>query len=200
MIKTLFLIFSERTSMASISISSAVRLGYQVGLYDQTSWKTDDSNEVAMRQRVFWCLYCLDRHVALVCGVPYLIRESDFRVNEPLVVQDTGFSPSASASGEIPYCSSILYLRSTIKWARLSAEIWDGIFGIKAANPADREFVAAIDARVTLLIQDLPSQFQWSSQTMPSSDTDGLPRHVYRQCMIINLVSWPYETLDRIAH
>lgn len=181
-VKTLFLIFSDRTSMAATAITLAVRLGYQLGIYDQKSWKTDNPTAVASRQRIFWSLFCLDKHVALVSGMPYLIHASDFRVDLPLDFENQ------ESPGNTRFGSTSLYFRSTIKWAKLSAEIWDGVFAINASKSLDPEFLAAMDARVELLIQDLPSQLRWNFDKSSFTDMEAYPRHVYRQCMIINLV------------
>ncbi|KAH8701513.1 hypothetical protein BGW36DRAFT_445050 [Talaromyces proteolyticus] len=194
-VKTLFLIFSDHTTMASTAISLAIRLGYRLSIYDQKAWKTEDTAKVVLRQRIFWCLFCLDRHVALVSGMPYLIHESDFRVDHPL---DMGDDDNLVEKAQ--YYSSSLYFRSTIRWAKLCAEIWDSVFAINAPNPADPEFLAAIDARIVLLIYDLPNQLKWNLETLSLTDMERLPLHVYRQCMIINLVRDFGEKLQDFAH
>ena len=184
-LKTLYLIFSEKHHAASDAIATAVRLCYQIGLHDQTTWRTDSAFDVTMRQRIFWCLYCLDRHAALVCGVPYLIRESDFRVDQPPCVDDKDLSPGEPAPEENPDSTSIPYLRATIKWGKLCSEIWDAMFSVNAPKPASADFIAGMDARVELLKHDLPLRLKMN----PGNDKEQIPLYVHRQKVILNLVS-----------
>jgi hypothetical protein len=41
-----------------------------------------------MRQRVFWTVYFVDRRIALSCGRPYGIKDSDIRTEKPAWLHD----------------------------------------------------------------------------------------------------------------
>jgi hypothetical protein len=185
-LKTLYFLFIEKRNAAYDAISTAVRLTYQVGLHDQASWQSNSLFEVAMRQRVFWCLYCLDRNVALVCGVPYMIRESYFKVDLPNIADKddiSGSKPSSDAES-----LSLPYLYGTIKWAKLCSEIWDAMFGMNASNLTNQEFVATMDARISLLIHDLPPRLQWEPNFLESPEVRKYPLFVLRQTILIKVV------------
>lgn len=184
-LKTIYFLFIERQNAAYDAISTAIRLAYQIGLHDQTSWLKSSFFDITMRQRIFWCLYCLDRNVALVCGVPFLIRESDFKVDLPHCMDGTDVLVSQSIS-DSDY-SSILYLHSTTKWAKLCSEIWDAMFGMNASNLTSQEFVATMDARIMLLVHDLPSQLQWTPKYLESPEIQSYPLYVLRQAIVIHL-------------
>jgi hypothetical protein len=185
-LKTIYFLFIERQNAAYDAISTAVRLTYQIGLHDQTSWLNSSSFDVTMRQRIFWCLYCLDRNVALVCGVPFLIRESNFKVDLPHCMDGTDVLISQPSSD--PDSSSIPYLRRTIQWAKLCSEIWDTMFGMNASNLTNQEFVATMDARIMLLVHDLPFDLQWTPTYLDSADIRRYPLYVLRQAILIHLV------------
>ncbi|EXJ89877.1 hypothetical protein A1O3_02944 [Capronia epimyces CBS 606.96] len=196
-LETLYCLFIERTNAAAESMSAAVRLSYQLGLHDQNSWQSDhDQFPPSVRRRLFWCLYCLDRQVALYSGMPYMIRESDFRVDQPslLDVDSNKDGPASVGSGHgelsplsLQYQSSIPYSQATIKWAKLCSEIWDAMFGITATKPPTQDFVVAMDARILLLIQDLPAELRWRPEVIEHSQNENLPLYVYRQSIIINV-------------
>lgn len=185
-LKTIYFLFIEKQNAAYDAISTAVRLTYQLGLHDQTTWQSNDPFDMTMKQRVFWCIYCLDRNVALVCGVPYLIRESYFTVDLPKCTDgnDVPISPSSSD----PESISLPYLYGTIKWAKLCSEIWDAMFGMNVSNLTSQEFVATMDARIMLLIHDLPPQLQWHHNILESAEIRRYPLFVLRQNILINLV------------
>lgn len=185
-LKTIYFLFIEKQNAAYDAISTAIRLTYQIGLHDQTSWLDSSAFDVTMKQRIFWCLYCLDRNVALVCGLPFLLRESDFKVDLPHCMDETGalvVQPTPD-----PDSPSILYLHRTIKWAKLCSEIWDGMFGMNASSLTSPEFVATMDARILLLVHDLPTELQWTPKYLESPDLQRYPLYVLRQAMVILLV------------
>ena len=188
-IKASYLLYAEKHNVAYDTIGAAVRLCYQIGLHNQDSWHNTDLFTITMRQRVFWSVYCLDRNIALVCGAPYLIRESDFRVNHPRSVDDKRLLPNESLPEETPECSPMPYLYGTVKWGKLCSEVWDAVFGMNAQKPISQEFIATMDARIMLLIYELPKHLQWRSEFLESNDMRQLPAFVLRQSLILHLVS-----------
>ncbi|KEF51120.1 uncharacterized protein A1O9_12843 [Exophiala aquamarina CBS 119918] len=186
-LKAYYCIFAGKTTAAADAISNAVRLCFQIGLHDQNVWSDGAPCEMQMGQLLFWSLYCLDRHVAIVCGTPYLIRESLCRVDKPISDADHDVVATMPSLGHVPGYSPVSYLHATIKWASLCSDICDSTFGINAVNPQSQEAVASLDARVTVLIDNLPEELQWRPGMVQGKSEQRLPLYVYRQAFIINL-------------
>lgn len=200
-IKCTFLLYAEKFNSAYETIGQAVRLCYLTGLHNQ---KVDDDCspfESHMRQRIFWSVYCLERNVSQVCGVPYLIRDSEVCVPLPAALDDRALGVTEQVPEESSRTSCIPYLHITSKWASLSSQIWDQVFRVNAQRPVDEEFVVTMDARIENLRARLPSQLIWhQSMTEVTADNGGqdpmladgidtLP-FVRRQAMIFHLVSF----------
>jgi hypothetical protein len=187
-LKSTYLLYAEKQSAAYATMSVAVRLCFQIGLHDQSRWQQFSPFDITMRQRIFWSLYCLDRNIAMVCGAPYLIRESDFRVDQPLCVDDRSLSSELAFPGEIPRSSPIPYLISTAKWGKLCSEAWDAMFGVNALKPISQEFIAIMDTRIVLLSDELPQQLRFKPDASNSEEAKHFPSYVERQVTILYLV------------
>ena len=186
-IKSTYLLYAEKQNAAYDTIGAAVRICFQIGLHDQARWQALSPFDITMRQRIFWSVYCLDRNVAMVCGVPYLVRESDFRVDWPLCLDDRRLSPELAFPEETRDFSPIPYLRGTAKWGKLCSEMWDSMFATSAQKPVSQEFIATMDARIVLLSSELPPWLQFRGYNRSFSKQ--LPDYVQRQSSILYLVS-----------
>ena len=189
-VKCSYLLYGEKRNAAYDAVGSAVRLCFQNGLHNQSSWHNYSPFDITMRQRVFWSVYCLERNIALVCGAPYLIHESDFRVDLPLCLDDRRLSIQKPFPEETPQHSSIPYLHLTTKWCKLCSEVWDAMFGMNAQKPISPEFIAIMDARILLLIGQIPDYLRWTLDIFNSVERrQQLPYYVIRQGLILHLVS-----------
>ncbi len=89
-----YLMHADKSSAAYNAIGIACRLSFQFGLHNQPRWdQRCDPFSIHMRQRVFWTVYFVDRRIALSCGRPYGIRDSDIRVEKPAWLHDKASEP-----------------------------------------------------------------------------------------------------------
>ncbi|KAH4089167.1 hypothetical protein HBH70_026580 [Parastagonospora nodorum] len=192
--KTLYLVYTEKLSVAYDTVAMLVRLCFQLRLnrpsVDCPSW------DAHMRQRVVWSVFVLDRYVAQLWGAPYLLREADMNV-PPL----NPLSPSPSPSPPPPRPSLVLdqpsapplaYFSAMVQWARLSSDVWDGVFSASARQPPSPQFIATMDARITLFELELPSHLRWSMGEDEHANEHALESsrehyHVTRQRLLLHL-------------
>jgi hypothetical protein len=169
-IKARYLMNLEHGSAAHESIGRAVRLCFQLGFHDISSWASCSPFETTMRKRIFWTVFYLERSLALNCGYPYIIREADIKAPLPAAYEDHQLFPDRPLPDQTneprSYAPNLI---ASVKWSRLTAEIWDTMF---AANhpPIDPEFVASMDARIVYTVNHLPNFFR----TPASATGDGL--------------------------
>lgn len=189
LLKALYCMFVDKPTAAVDAVNTAVRLCYQLGLHDERLWSTTDKQQTALRPRIFWALYSVDRTVSLTCGAPYRLRDAEFRVEPPSYSDEDATSLCDSPSLQVPDLHLVPYLYATAKWGRLCSEIWDALFSVRAQSPVSREFIAAMDGRIMLLLHDLPHELQWTTDFPDLSPPPPRPLSVSRQSMIINLVS-----------
>jgi hypothetical protein len=188
-VKARYLLALERGDSAYATICQVVRLCIQLGLNNQDSWKSCQPFEVVMRQRLFWSAYSMERNIALNCGSPYLIRESEIRVDLPPDLDDRLLFRSQPLPKETPNQSPSPYLRAIAQWGKLSDEIWDKLFSLSAQKPTSRELIATLDARIVYVVSELPDFFQYSSDIPAMEDSlKDTPWYIVNQNMILHLV------------
>jgi hypothetical protein len=77
----LFLVSMLRHNAASRLGGLIVRMTFQIGLHRcpvrYASFTTED---IQLRKRLFWTVYCLDRHLCQSLGLPLGIRDDDIDV------------------------------------------------------------------------------------------------------------------------
>lgn len=188
-IKARYLLYIDKANAAYDTMSRVVRLCFRIGLNNQTSWTNCTPFEVAMRQRIFWTVFYLERNLALTCGMPYLIRASDFKVDLPMNLDDHFMSPTEPLPVETPERSYAPYLSFIVKWGELSSEIWDAIFGVNAQKPTSQEFVASMDGRILYTISQIPLHLQWQHNLHRLDTATDVPKYIIRQTAILHLVS-----------
>ncbi|KAL3474476.1 fungal-specific transcription factor domain-containing protein [Aspergillus californicus] len=187
-VKARYLMNLERGNAAYETICRAVRLCFQLGFHDTSSWGQCPPFEVVMRQRIFWTVFYLERGLALNCGYPYSIRELDTKVNLPAAYDDRELFPDQPlpprTADTRSYAPNLL---ASVKWARLTAEIWDTLFAVNHA-PVDPEFVPSMDARIVYTMDHFPSFFH-----SPAADAPG--GHVVDQAPFI----WHQGAIQRLV-
>lgn len=168
-VKTRYFFHLERGSAAHETIARAVRLCFQLGLHDSSSWGRCTPFERVMQQRVFWTVFQLERSLALNNGFPYLIRESEINVDLPACYDDRALFPDAPLPPETPHRSYGPALAASAKWGSLVSDIWDVLFAAKGRRPADPEYIASIHARIVFVMKNLPAYLQPCSSTTISA-------------------------------
>lgn len=187
-VKARYLLSIERADSAYDTIGQAIRLCIQLGLHNQNAWKYCSPFDIVMRQRLFWTIYCLERHIALNCGAPPLLRETDFKVDLPPDLDDCLMFRDQPLPPEMPERSFGPYLRSTVQWNKLSNEIWDKVFGLHAQKPTSQELLATLDARMVYLESIVPAHLQLSRNASRLENLDGTPIFIIRHTLLLYLV------------
>lgn len=183
-LKSSYLLYIERHDWAYDVMGTAVRLCFQLGLHNQPSWTNVSPFDVHMRTRIFWCIYSLERNISHQCGAPYQVNEKDIAIDLPSEIT-TGSRGFVARDGAISPIPSQL---ATIKWARLCSDMWDSMFGVNA-RPITPEFIAVTDARILLLLSEVPEPLQRSSDTLKNVEYLQHPHYVVRQSIVLHLVS-----------
>ncbi|KAF9886578.1 hypothetical protein FE257_011350 [Aspergillus nanangensis] len=170
-VKARYFLHLEHRSAAHETITRVVRLIFQLGYHDSSSWEAWSPFERVMRQRIFWTVFFLERSFSLNCGYPYLIREADIKVDLPIACDDHELFPDQPLPDQPAEMQSYgPSLIVAVKWARLSAEIWDSMSAVNRAQPATAEFVVSMDARIVYIMNNLPCCFHQSELSGAGDD------------------------------
>lgn len=187
-LNTLYILYLERSDWAYDQAGTAVRLLFQLRLHDQTLWTTIAPQEVSLRQRLFYSVYTLERNISHQLGAPFRLNDQDVNVQ----------LPTLETSGLADRFSPLPYLCAAVRWARLLADVWSNTFR-PGAPPVTVEFVAIMEARIRVLLTELPSRLRWPEQFDPSKYED-CPHYIIRQANIMHLVRRAAVTLEDPAN
>lgn len=188
-VKGLYLLFAQEYRASYGVVGDAVRLCYLIGLHVQSRYEHKSPFEIHMQQRTFWSLYCLERKVSQLCRAPYLIRDCEIQVDLPACVDDKLLGGSEQLPDEDFDVLGVPYLRSTVKWARLSGETWDKVFCANANKPVDEEVIVTFDAKIENLRRRIPKKLQWTKDSLPAMLAQANPTSLSPLAMILHLVS-----------
>jgi hypothetical protein len=121
--------FSIQLFLTSIlHLNSASRVGgfvtrmtFHLGLHRcPTRYSCFTSEDIIMRRRIFWSIYCLERYLNQALGVPLSIRDDDFDVCYPQAERHSTGREDASADADD---SRLRLLSHLAKFARLRGMI-----------------------------------------------------------------------------
>lgn len=188
LVKSIYLFYVEKVYVGHDALGNAVRLAFRLGLHNQRSWNCTPFATI-MRQRLFWTMFILDRHLALNGGIPFLMRDSDFNVDFPDNYDDKLLFPGKPLPDEFSEISCSIFLSSMARWAKLFGEIWDVLYGIKAQRPVDEGLVASLDARIVWTATDFPAYLKWNKDAyrLLRLGNSNFPDSVLHQRLILHL-------------
>ena len=186
-LKALYLLHAQETTASYSAISEAVRTSFLLGLHTGQHDYELSPFEIHMHQRVFWSVYCLDRIISQICGLPYAMQDSDVHIDIPAALDDKALGGSEQLPDEMPHLSPIPYLCNTIQWARMSAEVWNKVSSANGKGAVNEDFLVTMDARLQNFDKRLPDMLRWPLLDLRLPDQR--PSFVEHQAMVLHLVS-----------
>jgi hypothetical protein len=188
LMKTLYFMYAGLLNSAYNTMGTTVRLCFQLGLHDESSWGDECRfYDRIYRRRVFWSVYCLNHNVAQTRGLPELLRESDIKVGLPQCVDDRMLYPECPALPEMPATSPIPYVLEVIKLTRLSSEVCETIFGARAKKPVPNEVIASLDAKIVEFAKQIPTALHWPPSTESQEAYEARPSYIQNQAFVLHL-------------
>jgi hypothetical protein len=132
---------------ASQAIATAVHLAMVAGLNDQASWGECTQKTRTARKRLWWCIYYLDRLIALRNRTPFIIRDIDVAVDQ-FGTNDSDGQPLESGRMAVSLpdqrsqeysCPTYTnnYVQSLINFAKLWEHIWNTFYAISGPKSSD---------------------------------------------------------------
>lgn len=188
LMKTLYYMYASQVNSAYDTMGTTVRLCFQLGLHNETSWGRDcNFYDRTYRQRVFWSVFCLNHNVAQTRGVPELLRESDFNVGLPKCVDDRMLYPDCPPLREMPTTSPVTSLLEIIKLTRFSSEISETMFGVRAKRPTSQDFITTMDNKIVRLSREIQSSLRWPQNSGSQQISEGAPEFIHQQSFVLHL-------------
>lgn len=176
--ESFYLVHADKANAAYNVIGLACRLCFQFGLHQQRLWNGCDDFTTHIRQRLCWTVYFTDRRIALSCGRPYGMRDSDVQLNHPAWLNDAEIFSGQPLPQSNPDQSSVMYLCCMVAFARLAGEVWDRVFSAGDGDVSP-EVIVILDARIRHWVETvLPTM-----RLLPSGEPS--QRHLRQHCLVI---------------
>ncbi|KAJ5124311.1 uncharacterized protein N7515_008136 [Penicillium bovifimosum] len=168
---TIYLLHMDFLDLALQSIAVTVRLAMTLQLHRRSAPANNGSD--CYDRNLWWMIYILDRDIACIAGVPYLIRDEEIEPPRPGRVGRLGnFSgvsympPSDDTGGQNEpedqsFHRETMYLEVMAHLGRIWAHIWTGLFDNDSETDCQWERTEVLDAQLRVLQQRLPPDLSW---------------------------------------
>ncbi|PYI03430.1 hypothetical protein BO78DRAFT_374896 [Aspergillus sclerotiicarbonarius CBS 121057] len=135
-------IFGKAEKLLALAISHAHHLGLHRSrvVYNMSPFHSEIS------RRIWWCLYVLDRRLAIETGHPFLIQDVNADTPLPQEVSDAWLSkirdcpshePNVAppADAGVDSLTPIPYFRAMITYSKVLGKVWEGMYGATNLEP-----------------------------------------------------------------
>lgn len=152
-----------------------------------------------MSRRLWWCIYLLDRRLALETGRPFLIQDVNVDVGLPQQVSDEWLTrcramPHATAIKEAmaDSCpSNVPYLIAMVTYSRVVGKVWEALYGAttseSSSSPLLNEYLEIL---ITQSQKEIHPGFSRNSNGPTRYDPGGLPWWQVKQYLMMRIVSF----------
>lgn len=151
--------------------------------------------------RMWWCIFILDRRIAIESGRPFLIQENNTDTTLPLDLSDEWlgrFAGRADTTKELEHeielelldtCpTTIPYLIAMIRYSRVVGKAWELIYGAKAvSDQPDLHLINYADTVLSNLIKSLPEELTYNPNA-PGTHFGTRERWQVKQTMLLSTV------------
>lgn len=195
----IYMVHVELLRFAAHHIAIASHMCFAAKLNNQRTWQERSPDDRMSKQRLWWCIYYLDRHVSQRRGTPYLIRDLEVAVGDPapsfaLSLDSSLPSTFDGSIKNFPRSSSIdqslkEYMQVLVNVARIWGHIWDKLFAASAMNTANWLEVEILDTRIVCLQRQLPAQLTWDTSLVHEYFLAGESEAIVRRRLLTYLVS-----------
>ena len=168
-------IFSDISSINLLAV--AIRMAYSLHLHRLDEFVGISPADRLERIRVFWCLYILDKEIALQSDAPPLIDDDNIRVIDPRMFSEDELGLVQSSDKSVV----LNMFTARQRLARIASKIWKELRTFKAQHRPKREVL-----ELTMRLNE--ELAQWKTEWCKfGSATDAA-------------AMWPEKTIENLAN
>lgn len=140
--KVLYLFRLDALGPAEKILALSISHAHHIGLQRNKVVERFSLFESEMSKRLWWCIYLLDRRLAIESGRPFLIQDINVDVGLPSNKSDdwltmSQLSPSHSWTSEAGngLCYSIVpYLVAMVSYSKVVGKVWEALYGASTSE------------------------------------------------------------------
>ncbi|KAF7596709.1 hypothetical protein BBP40_000137 [Aspergillus hancockii] len=183
-------------------LALAISHAHHLGFHRSKVVERMPAFESEMVRRLWWCLYALDRRLAIETGHPFLIQDMNVDTLYPRNLSDewlTRHKEDSKTSFEIGRdielglsedpVTPIPYLSATIRYSQVVGKIWEAIYGANMTDIIPSSSVLEyLDQLISRAQQEVQPEFSDNHQPEPPSLERGSPfRWRVKQQMLMRI-------------
>lgn len=165
--------------------------------------------ESEMARRFWWCMYLMDRRLAIETGRPFLIQDVNVDIGLPRTVSDEWLSSHRGRSHMVrtgdthtPNTTShttVPYLIAMASYSRVIGKVWEALYGASTAHSSPSPFLNEyLELLITQSQKDLQPEFSYDPHRPGSYKASGLAWWQIKQQLIMRIVSLQVMLLFKI--
>ncbi|KAI9373484.1 fungal-specific transcription factor domain-containing protein [Aspergillus egyptiacus] len=193
----IYLFRLDIVSKAEKVLALAISHAYHLGLHrSQAEIHRIGPSETEMFRRVWWCLYVLDRRLAIEGGHPFLI--SDLDINTPLPrIPDAvcggvpGPESTRPASSSQPEVSSDLtpipYIIAMAEYSRVVGKVWEAVYSAGTATNPNPSLCDHLEDLILGVQKQIPPMFRYHPEAGPSAQPVTAPWPLAKQQSLMQI-------------
>ncbi|KAH7089245.1 fungal-specific transcription factor domain-containing protein [Paraphoma chrysanthemicola] len=151
----IYLLRLDATERAQKVLSLAIVHAHHLGIHLNQIHANIPETQSVLFKRVWWCMYVLDRRLALVLGRPFLIHDNNIHIDieDSLELQQKTDNhdlerPDRNAAPERTEQSPVHYLHVMVGYSRVVGKVWETLFGSKSCEDDNPHIYEYLDCLV----------------------------------------------------
>ncbi|KAL2844354.1 fungal-specific transcription factor domain-containing protein [Aspergillus pseudoustus] len=184
-------VVSKAQKVLALTISHA----YHLGLHrSQSDGHSMGLSETEMSRRVWWCLYILDRRLAIEGGHPFLISDVDVNTPFPLLSGQDFDAPepeSARPSSSQPAGSldptPIPYFIAMSEYSKVLGRVWEAVYSPGSGSNLNASLCAHLEHLLFCVQKQIPPIFRYYPDAEPNAQPDAAPWWLTKQQALMRI-------------
>lgn len=154
--------------------------------------------ESEMSRRLWWCVYLLDRRLAIETGRPFLIQDVNVDVGLPRNMSDEELSryhkhlPGSDAGEDATAFGSttVPYLVAMVNYSRVIGKVWEALYGAATSDSTPSPLIHEyLELLITQSQKEMQPEFTYDPWHARTRKTKGLAWWQIKQQLIMRIVS-----------
>jgi hypothetical protein len=153
--------------------------------------------EGEMARRLWWCIYLLDRRLAIETGRPFLIQDVNVDVGLPHNISDerlekyrTTITPAVSDEEVIEGPTMVPYLIAMASYSRVIGKVWEALYGAATSDKTPTTLLNEYLEHLILQSQKCIShEFSYDPLSPSNYDSKALAWWQVKQQFMMRIVS-----------
>ncbi|PWY83405.1 hypothetical protein BO70DRAFT_24965 [Aspergillus heteromorphus CBS 117.55] len=166
----IYLFRLDLSGKAEKLLALAISHAHQIGLHRSKVVERMAPYDSEVSRRIWWCLYVMDRRLAIETGRPFVIQ--DINVDTPLPEnvddewlsrsrKDPRLKKSVPPQGETKDAptTAIPYLRAMVIYSKVLGKVWEGMYGAASSSSSNYTLREHLESMLSRAQTDVQHEF-----------------------------------------